>query len=149
MTGRLRQALPAVVALEVLRFELRSLSWSAVSVEIARLPRARLAMAVVLTVLSYVALTGYDLIAFAYIGRTLPRLRIALTSLLAYAVANSIGLAMVSGASIRYRFYSRWGITAEELSRIVFSYSVTFWLGLFALGGLSLAAAPLGDAAAQ
>ncbi len=50
---------------------------------------------------------------------------------------------MLSGASVRYRFYTRWGVTAEELSRIVFSYSVTFWLGLLALGGLSLALGPL------
>ena len=50
---------------------------------------------------------------------------------------------MLSGASVRYRFYTRWGVTAEELSRIVFSYSVTFWLGLLALGGLSLAMSPL------
>ena len=61
---------------------------------------------------------------------------------LAYAVANNVGFAMLSGASVRYRFYTRWGITAEELSRIVFSYSVTFWLGLLALGGLSLARQP-------
>ena len=50
---------------------------------------------------------------------------------------------MLSGASVRYRFYTRWGVTAEELSRIVFSYSVTFWLGLLLLGGLSLAMSPL------
>ena len=50
---------------------------------------------------------------------------------------------MLSGASVRYRFYTRWGVTAEELSRIVFSYSVTFWLGLLALGGLSLVVSPL------
>jgi phosphatidylglycerol lysyltransferase len=150
MSKRLRYVLPAflglalfVVALEVLRIELRSVSWAQVSVEIGRLPHERLALAVVLTVLNYIALTGYDLIAFAYIGRTLPRLRIALTSLLAYAVSNSVGFAMLSGASIRYRFYTRWGITAEELSRIVFSYSGTFWLGLFGLGGLSLATTPL------
>ena len=49
---------------------------------------------------------------------------------------------MLSGASVRYRFYSRWGLTGEELSRIVFSYSVTFWLGLLALGGFSLAVSP-------
>ena len=49
---------------------------------------------------------------------------------------------MLSGASVRYRFYTRWGVTAAELSRIVFSYSVTFWLGLFALGGLSLVDEP-------
>ena len=58
-------------------------------------------------------------------------------------MANNVGFAMLSGASVRYRFYSRWGVTAEELSRIVFSYSVTFWLGLLALGGLSLALEPL------
>ena len=50
---------------------------------------------------------------------------------------------MLSGASVRYRFYSRWGVTGEQFSRIVFSYSVTFWLGLLALGGLSLVLSPL------
>src|SRR5262245_65480623 len=50
---------------------------------------------------------------------------------------------MLSGASVRYRFYTRWGVTAKELSQIVFSYSVTFWLGLLALGGLSLATSSL------
>jgi phosphatidylglycerol lysyltransferase len=150
VSGRLRRALPAVVglglflaALEALRIELRSVSWSEVTLEVARLPHSRLALAVALTVLNYVALTGYDLLGFAYIGRTLPRRRVAFTSLLAYAVANSVGFAMLSGASVRYRFYRRWGVTPEELSRIVFSYSVTFWLGLLALGGLSLVAAPV------
>src|SRR5262249_4478296 len=85
-------------------------------------------------------------IAFAYIGKHLPRRKIAITSFLAYAVANNVGFAMLSGASVRYRFYSRWGITVGELSRIVFSYSVTFWLGLFALGGLTLVVSPLPSA---
>src|SRR4029434_3494446 len=150
MSERIRQIVPAVVglvlfviALEVLRFELRSVSWDQVRLEVSSLPQTRLIGAIALTVLNYLVLTGYDLLAFAYIGRSLPRLRIALTSLLAYAVANSVGFAMLSGASVRYRFYSRWGITGEELSRIVFSYSVTFWLGLLFLGGLSLALSPL------
>ena len=37
-------------------------------------------------------------------------------------------------------------MTAQELSQIVFSYSVTFWLGLLALGGISLVASPLPSA---
>ena len=56
-----------------------------------------------------------------------------MVSFLAYAISNNVGFAMLSGASVRYRFYTRWGVTAEELSRIVFSYSVTFWLGLLAI----------------
>jgi uncharacterized membrane protein YbhN (UPF0104 family) len=156
MSERIRQFVPAVaglvlfiVALEVLRIELRSVSWDQVRLEVSHLPQTRLIGAIALTILNYLVLTGYDLLAFAYIGRALPRLRIALTSLLAYAIANSVGFAMLSGASVRYRFYTRWGITAEELSRIVFSYSVTFWLGLFALGGASLALTPLADLTAR
>ena len=107
------------------------------------MPRGQLALAIALTVLSYAVLTGYDQLGFAYIGKAMPRTRIALTSFLAYAISNSVGLGMLSGASVRYRFYTRWGVTTEELTGIVFSYSVTFWLGLFALGGLSLVVAPL------
>lgn len=141
-----RRALPVVivlvlfvVALEVLRLELRTVSWHALTADIAGTPPSRLFVAVLLTALNYVVLTGYDLLAFASIGRRLPPASIAAASFLAYAISHSVGFAMLSGASVRYRFYTRWGVTADELSRIVFSYSVTFALGLFALGGLSLA----------
>ena len=144
------ETLPAVaglvmflVALEVLRVELRTVGWPELTHDMVALPRGRVAIAMLLTVLNYAVLTGYDLVAFAYIGNALPRARVILVSFLAYAVSNNVGFAMLSGASVRYRFYTRWGVTAQELSRIIFSYSVTFWLGLFALGGLSLIVAPL------
>src|SRR6185436_6535129 len=58
---------------------------------------------------------------------------------------NNIGFAMISGSSIRYRFYTRWGITAGELSRIIVSNATTFWIGLLFVGGLSLALSPPPD----
>jgi len=146
MRERWRRALPALIglalfvsALEVLRRELAAVTWPALSADIGRLPRGQLFAALVLTVLNYAVLTGYDLIAFAYVGRRLNRWKVAGVSFLAYAVANNVGFAVLSGASVRFRFYTRWGVSADELSRIVFSYSVTFWLGLLCLGGLSLA----------
>jgi phosphatidylglycerol lysyltransferase len=154
VSDRLRQAIPIaiglvlfIVALEVLRVELRSVTWPELTADVMLTPAWQLALALVLTAVNYAALTGYDLLAFAYIGKALPRARIALASFLAYAISNNIGFAMLSGASVRYRFYTRWGVTAEELSRIVVSYSVTFWLGLFGLGGLSLVVSPLPSAA--
>jgi phosphatidylglycerol lysyltransferase len=145
-----RRALPMLAALvlfaaalEVLRVELRAVSWPELTAAVIAVPRRQLVLAIALTALNYVVLIGYDQLAFAYIGKELARARIALTSFLAYAIANTVGFAFLSGASVRYRFYSRWGVTPEELSRIVFSYSVTFWLGLFALGGLSLVLMPL------
>ena len=154
MSSALRRALPVVIAavlfvaaLEVLRVELHAVSWRDLTADVWRTPPARLLLALALTALNYATLTGYDLIAFVYIGKRLPRRRIAAVSFLAYAISNSVGLAMLSGASVRYRIYTRWGVTAEELSRIVFSYSATFWLGLFALGGVSLVTAPIPDGA--
>ncbi|BCS35058.1 hypothetical protein TBR22_A42840 [Luteitalea sp. TBR-22] len=150
VSDRMRRAAPIAVslvlllaALDVLRLELRMLAWHDVSAAVRNVPPSRLGLAVLLTALNYLALTGYDVLAFAYIGKRRPTRHIAAVSFLAYAVSNSLGLAMLSGASVRYRFYTRWGVTAEELGRIVFSYSVTFWLGLLAMGGVSLIATRL------
>jgi phosphatidylglycerol lysyltransferase len=129
-------------ALEVLRIELRTVTRAQLMDDVLRVRRPALALAAALTVLNYLVLTGYDLVAFVYIGKRLPRARVMLTSFLAFAISNNVSFAMLSGASVRYRFYSRWGISAADLSRIVFSYTVTFWLGLFALGGVSLLAMP-------
>src|SRR6185295_9437860 len=145
-----RQVLPALIglvlflaALGVLRSALHTVSRHVLAADILATPPRQLGLAVLLTFFNYAVLTGYDFLALASIGKRLPRSRVAATSFLSYAIANNVGLAMLSGASVRYRFYTRWGVTAEELTRIVFSYSVTFWLGLLALGGLSLAVRPL------
>lgn len=132
-----------VAALEMLRVELHAVTWDELTTAILATPAWRLGLAVLLTGVDYLVLAGYDLLAFRYAGRTLAVRKIVGAATLAYAVAHTVGFAMLSGASVRYRFYSRWGVTAETLGRIVFSYSVTFWLGLLALGGLSLVLSPL------
>lgn len=150
MPERLRRALPALIglilffaALVVLRTELRAVSWHALNADVWSTPPRRLGVALLLTALNYLVLTAYDFLAFAYIGKQLPARRIFTASFLAYAIANNVGFSMLSGASVRYRFYTRWGLTPADLSRIVFSYVVTFWLGLLLIGGISLAVSPL------
>jgi phosphatidylglycerol lysyltransferase len=130
-------------ALGVLRGELRHVTWVELMRDIVATPPNRLAVAVALTALNYAVLTAYDLLAFVYIRKPIARARVALASFVAYAVANNVGFSVVSGASVRYRFYTRWGVTAEELSRIVFFYATTFWLGLLFIGGVSLATSRL------
>ena len=153
MPDRLKRALPALIglalfaaALFVLRRELHAITWHELTVDVVRTPASRLALALLLTALNYAILTGYDFLAFAYIGKRLSWDRIALASFLAYAVANNVGFAMLSGTSVRYRFYARWGVTAPELSRLIVAYATTFWLGLLLLGGASLATSRLPDA---
>ena len=150
MSERFRHALPAIIglvlfalALEVLRVELRAVSWHDLVHDIRNTPTSSLGLAMLFTALNYAMLTGYDFLGFAYLGRRLPTREIARTALLAYGIANTVGGLALAGFSVRYRFYTRRGMTVEELTRLAFSYSVTFWLGLFALGGLSLVFHPL------
>ena len=145
MSDRFRRALPAIVglalfamALQVLHVELRAVSWHDLAHDVRNTPIRILLLAVLLTALNYAVLTGYDFLAFAYLRKRLPAREIARTAFLAYGIANTVGGLALAGFSVRYRFYTRRGVTVEELTRLAFSYSVTFWLGLCALGGLSL-----------
>lgn len=147
--GRLRRFLgPAAgallfgAALFVLRRELHAVSYHEITADLLAVPASRLVLALALTILNYAVLTGYDQLAFLYIGRSMSRVRISLAAFVAYAIANNVGFAVLSGASVRYRFYTRWGLSPAELSRIVVFYSTTFWLGLLCLGGGALAFAP-------
>jgi phosphatidylglycerol lysyltransferase len=131
-----------VAALLFLRNELRSLSFLQIADAVRNLPGTAVAIALLLTALNYTVLTGYDQLAFVYLGRRFPWWQISVASFVGYAISNSLGFALLSGTTARYRFYARWGLTTAELSRIVVFYSGTFWLGLMVLGGWGLVAYP-------
>ena len=95
------------------------------------------------TVLNYIILTGYDQLAFVYIRRPISKWQVAMASFVGYAIANNVGFALLSGTSARYRFYSRWGLSGGDISRVVVFYSGTFWLGLIVLGSWSLLFSPV------
>lgn len=121
-----------------LRGELASVSGQRLALATRGISATDLALAALLTTASYTVLTGCELLAFAHAGVALSRWRIVLTSFLGYAVSNTVGFSMLSGAAVRYRFYSRWEITARQISGIVAFYAGTFWLGLMVIGGWGL-----------
>ncbi|MFP5212604.1 MAG: lysylphosphatidylglycerol synthase domain-containing protein [Acidobacteriota bacterium] len=96
-----------------------------------------------LTVLNYLLLTFYDVLALRYIDHSLEYRRVALASFIGYAF-NNLGLSMIAGSSLRYRFYMAWNLTAENVTKVVLFYNVTIWIGLFALGGLVFFLVPMG-----
>ncbi|GKT07059.1 bifunctional lysylphosphatidylglycerol flippase/synthetase MprF [Desulforhabdus sp. TSK] len=123
------------IALWVLHLELAQYPSQEVLTSFKRLPKVQLGVALALTFLNYVVLTGYDFLAFRYIRHPLPYPRIALASFIGYAFSNNIGLSMLAGSSVRYRLYSAWGLSALEIAKVVAFYTLTLWLGLFALTG--------------
>jgi uncharacterized membrane protein YbhN (UPF0104 family) len=61
--------------------------------------------------------------------------RTAFASFCAYALAHNLGFAAVSGAAVRYRLYSHWGLNALQIGKVIAFCSLTFGLGGMSLGG--------------
>jgi phosphatidylglycerol lysyltransferase len=123
-------------ALWVLRHELNAYHFRDIAQYLRDLPAHQLLTALTLTFLSYLVMTGYDILAIKYIHHPLEYTRIALASFIGYAFSNNVGLSMIAGASVRYRLYSGWGLSAFDITRVVAFCTLTLWLGFFTLGGL-------------
>jgi phosphatidylglycerol lysyltransferase len=130
------------VALWFLHSELQSLSAAAVVDQIRSIAWPRLLAAALFVALSYMVLTGYDIAGGHYLGREIPVRRAALTAFLAYAIGNNVGLAALSGGSVRYRMYSLIGFGAGEIATLIAFCAVTFALGASLLIGVAILAMP-------
>ncbi|GGA27155.1 bifunctional lysylphosphatidylglycerol flippase/synthetase MprF [Dyella nitratireducens] len=108
-----------------------------------RLRRGRIGQAIVLTALGYAVMPLYDLFALNSIGRSLPKPRVALISFISYAFSNTLGMAMLVSGSIRYRFYIQAGLSTLDVAKVVLFCTISFWLGLCAITGVTLLLVPI------
>jgi len=130
-------------ALWVLQHELREYHYKDIIDDLKRIPSIYLVLASALTILDYLALTGYDALAFRYIDHYLRYSKIAVTSFISYAFSHSMGFALLSGAPVRYRLYSSFGFSAVEITRVVAFTGLTLWLGFFTVGALVFLLEPM------
>jgi glycosyltransferase 2 family protein len=107
---------------------------------VTAIPLWRLASAGGFAAASYLCLTGFDWLALRYAGRPLPYRKAALASFISLSLGHNIGFAALSSGAIRYRFYSRWGLSTEEVAKVILFCGVTVGLGLMVLGGFALLA---------
>ena len=102
-------------------------------------PVTDLLLAVFFTGLSYAALVAYDFNALAYIHRNkVPPVTVAMTAFSAYAVSNSVGFGPLSGGAIRYRVYTKFGLSPEDIARIVAFITFSFGIGLATVTALAV-----------
>ena len=87
---------------------------------------------------SYLCLTCFDYLALRYVGKPLPYPKAALASFTALSLGHNIGLAALSSGAVRYRFYSRWGLSTGEVAKVIVFCGITVGLGLLVLGGAAL-----------
>ena len=106
--------------------------------ELHEFPPASIAMAIGLTAISHLALTSYDYIGVRYIKRPIAYWRVALAAFTAYSISHSLGFPAVTGGTVRYRFYSRWGCGAVVVAEIMAMAGITLFLGMFSIGGVAM-----------
>ena len=126
-----------VLALIALRAEAHALRYRALSAAVLALPRESIALAVLATLVAYAVLPAYDALALRYVGRPLGVRRTVFASVIAYGFSQTIGLAALAGASVRYRFWTAWGLSAAEVAQGVAFTTVTLWLGVATVGGVA------------
>lgn len=133
-----------LTALWVLHHTLHRYSWQEVSAHLRAISTLRLFGAAGLTLLSYLVLSGYDALAFYFIGQRLPYRKIAFASFIGYAFSNNTGsFAVLASGGVRLRLYARWGLSTLEITQVVGFCLGSFWLGFFFLGGIVFLLVPL------
>lgn len=143
MAGPLAGLVVFLVAVWVLHSALRRYHYRDIVHALHALPDARILLALLLTAANYLVLTGYDALGLRYIRKPLAYPRIAFASFIAYAFSHNLGFPLLTGAPLRFRLYSAWGLSAVEVTNVIAFNSLTFFLGLFTVGGLVFALSPL------
>lgn len=90
------------------------------------------------TLVAYTALAAYDRVALLHVGQHVSWFVVSVVSFTAYALAHNIGASVFSQGVVRYRAYSRFGLTVAQVAVISAFCAFTFGYGAAFLGGLVL-----------
>ncbi len=131
-----------VIALVLLREKLKHIPLSQIWDGLNGIPRYKVAIAIALTCVNYFVLTGYDWIAVRCLKKDLSLRRIMTGAIVGYSLSNIFGW-MFGGTTVRYRLYSNWGFSLVEIVALLSILSVTFWLGMFLLAGITFVTLPV------
>jgi len=140
-------ALAAVLFVLAIRLLIReiqtgNITWDKFVAGLTGVPPLYLGIAALLIALNYGLLICYDLLALRYLCRSIPLRRVALTAFLGYSLGNNLGT-FLAATPIRFRFYSRYGLSPRQIAVMISILGLTFWSGLWFLGGVVLVTVPV------
>jgi uncharacterized membrane protein YbhN (UPF0104 family) len=136
-------AVAAVLFAIYLLFQtLRQYTLEEITTALRAIPMSHLLLGLAFAAASYFCLSCFDALGVRYTGKRLPFHKTALASFVSLSIGHNVGVAALSSGAVRYRYYARWGLTAEDVTKIVLFCGVTVALGLMTLGGASLLLRP-------
>ncbi len=131
-----------LAALYLLHRAFRQYSWADIVASVQALPWSNLGFSLLFCAGSYLSLSLFDALGVRYAGKPLPFYKTLLASFCGLSIGHTVGLAALSSGAVRYRFYSRWGLSNEEIAKVIAFCGVTVGLGLAALAGIGLLLRP-------
>ncbi|WP_237607146.1 putative bifunctional lysylphosphatidylglycerol flippase/synthetase [Roseimaritima sediminicola] len=129
-------------AIRLLVGEAKKISWDEFRDALLGVPPVYLFIAALLIAMNYMLLTAYDILALRYLRRPLPLRRVALVGFLGYSLGNNLGT-LIAAAPLRFHFYTRWGLSPTQIVALIAFLGLTFWSGLWFLGGTVLVFHPI------
>ncbi len=137
--GPLLSVVFLAAALVSMRDVILEVSLAQVRDAILNTPASRLLLALLCTAAVYGILSVYDVVAFRYFRIRLPMRRIMFASFAGNTIGMTLGFALITGGSLRYRLYSEWGFNLSHVAKVTAFGVVTFVLLLLLTSGIGLA----------
>jgi len=135
----------AILAVIAVRAVLEDVGPAQVRAALEAIHRDQIALAALLTAVSFSALSSFDVLAVRAVAPgQIPGWRAAITGAASHAVSNLLGFGAVTAGAMRYRIYSTVGLDAADILRIYANSSVTFWFGFIAVLSAALMLEPGG-----
>ena len=116
----------------------REIDWREVRAALAAYRAPTLAAAAALVLASHLTYATYELIGRRYVGHTLGAGRVLGVGFVSYAFNLNLG-SLVGGVGFRLRLYSKLGLDAAQIGRLIVLSFVTNWSGWLLLAGATFA----------
>ncbi len=133
-----------VLALVVLHRELAAYGVRDITSGIRALAAGSLLLGLGLTTVSFVVLSATEALAVRWVDGRLDYPRVAFASFVDHAFSQALGAPLLAGAPVRYRLYSAWDLSTDQIARIGAFQTTTTVLGLLAVMGAALLLLPAG-----
>ena len=119
----------------------RTIDWQEVLTSLQGYPLSVAGIAVLLAAASFTLYSCFDLLGRRYTGHTLGTLTVMTVTFVSYVFNLNLG-SLVGGVAFRYRLYSRLGLKAGMITRVMTFSMLTNWIGYLLLGGLVFSIMP-------
>lgn len=137
---------------------LASLKGGEVFAILKHMPLGKILAALLLTAISHGLLSVQEVLGLRALGHRVRWRTAARGAFTSYALSHNLGLAPVTGGSARLHIYTRNGVPASDVARLIVVTGCAFWAGILMIAGaamlllhqpLLIAGLPLGTLAAR